>query len=144
MWNGFKDSGRNSRFFEGKAHHPPQERGFHRFFFHGGENPQIPQNPGSFEGEKPKAHGGIKDPMPRENLKTPKVASPGDLIAIDILDIRPLPGRVYQEFPPETLSPGGPLPPSIPGPRPISPECSSRNSERYPLSSASHSGRWRE
>ena len=77
LWNGFKDSGRNSRFFEGKAHRPPQERGFHRFFFHGGENPQIPQNPGSFEGEKPKAHGGIRDPMLRENLKTRRWNLPG-------------------------------------------------------------------
>ena len=47
LWNGFKDSGRNSRFFEGKAYRPPQERGFHRLFLHRGENPQIPQDPGS-------------------------------------------------------------------------------------------------
>jgi len=67
-----------------------------------------------------------------------------DLVAIDTSGVVPFLRRVYREFLRKTLSCGGPLPPSIPGPRPISPECSSRNSERYPLSSASHSGRWRE
>ena len=51
--------------------------------------------------ESPKIRGGI----------------PRDLAAIDTLDIRPLPGKVYREFLPETSSCGGPIPPSMLRPR---------------------------
>ncbi|WP_438318203.1 hypothetical protein ACP6EK_03945 [Candidatus Caldatribacterium sp. SIUC1] len=55
--------------------------------------------------------------MPRENLKTLKVASPGDLIAIGTSGVVPFLGRCISNSPPETLSPGGPIPPSILKPR---------------------------
>ena len=124
MWNGFKDSGRNSRFFEGKAYRPPQERGFHRFFFHGGENPQIPQNPGSFEGGR-ETQKGFFHKKPTGESETPcseKTERRGggisrDLVAIDTSGVVPFLRRVYREFPPKTLSCGGPLPPSICKPR---------------------------
>jgi len=40
-----------------------------------------------------------------------------DLVAIDTSGVVPFLRRVYREFPPKTLSCGGPIPPSIPGPR---------------------------
>ena len=74
--------------------------------------------------------------MPRENLKTTRwhpqeTSSPSTLwTSVPFLE------RCISNSPPEISSRGGPIPPSIPGPRPTSPGCSSRNSERYPLSSA--------
>ena len=61
-WRRCKDSGRNSRFFEREALRPPQERGFHR-----GEHPQVSQNPGAFEGEKPRKVSAPKSPRGNQN-----------------------------------------------------------------------------
>ena|GEM_PF-2663119 len=61
-WRRCKDSGRNSRFSEREAFRPPQERGFHCFFLHRGEHPQVSQNPGAFEGEKPRKVSAPKSP----------------------------------------------------------------------------------
>jgi hypothetical protein len=49
------------------------------------------------EGEKPKAHGGIRDPMLRENRKTARWNLPGSC-RHRYLRSRPLPGRVYKQF----------------------------------------------
>jgi len=56
------------------------------------------------EGEKPrkvsftKSPRGNQRPHAQRKPKDEEVESPGDLIAIDTLDIRPLPGRVYKQF----------------------------------------------
>jgi transposase len=56
------------------------------------------------EGEKPrkvsftKSPRGNQRPHAQRKPKDYEVASPGDLIAIDTLDIRPLPGKVYKQF----------------------------------------------
>jgi putative transposase len=56
------------------------------------------------EGEKPrkvsftKSPRGNQRPHAQRKPKDEEVASPGDLIAIDTLDIRPLPGKVYKQF----------------------------------------------
>jgi len=102
------------------------------------------------EGEKPrkvsftKSPRGNQRPHAQRKPKDYEVESPGILSpSIPWISVPFLEGCISNS-PPKTLSCGGPIPPSIPGPRPISPECSSRNSERYPLSSAGQSGTWRE
>jgi putative transposase len=56
------------------------------------------------EEEKPRRVSATKSPRGNQRphaQRKPKdyeVASPGDLIAIDTLDIRPLPGKVYKQF----------------------------------------------
>ena len=56
------------------------------------------------EGEKPRKvsvtgnRRGHQRPHAQRKPRDYKVVSPGDLIAIDTLDIRPLPGKVYKQF----------------------------------------------
>jgi len=56
------------------------------------------------EGEKPRKvsvtgnRRGHQRPHAQRKPKDYEVESPGDLIAIDTLDIRPLPGKVYKQF----------------------------------------------
>jgi hypothetical protein len=81
----FKDSGRNSCFFEREAFHPPQERGFHCLFLHRGEDPQVPQNPESPQrGEKPRRVSATKSPRgnqrPHAQRKPNKQFTAGDLV----------------------------------------------------------------
>jgi hypothetical protein len=82
---------------EGEAFRPPQERGFHCFFLHRGEDPQVSQNPGAFERGREteegfchkKPTGESKTPSHEKTLKTLKVASPKDLTAIDTSKVTP-------------------------------------------------------
>jgi|GEM_PF-2823216 len=52
-----KTSGGIPLFGEGKAHCLPQKRGFRCFLLHCGKDPQIPQDPGSFERRKEAEEG---------------------------------------------------------------------------------------
>jgi hypothetical protein len=71
------------------------------------------------EGEKPRKVSATKSPRGNQRprvMRKPKdyeVESPKDLIAIDTSGVVPFLERCISNSPPETLSPGGPIPPSI-------------------------------
>jgi len=96
LWRESRNSGRNSHFFEGKAHCPPQERGFHCFFLHRGEDPQVSQTPGSpqrgretEEGFSPKSPRENQRPHAQRKPRDSEGGIPGDLIAIDTSKVTP-------------------------------------------------------
>lgn len=86
------------------------------------------------EGEKPRKvsvtgnRRGHQRPHAQRKPKDYEVESPGILPPSTLWTSVPSLERCISNLPPETLSCGGPTPPSIPGLRLISPGCSSRNS----------------
>jgi len=60
-----------------------------------------------------KPTGESKTPSHEKTLKTPKVASPKDLIAIDTSKVTPFLEGCISHSPQRTSSCGGPIPPSI-------------------------------
>ena len=86
------------------------------------------------EGEKPRKvsvtgnRRGHQRPHAQRKPKDYEVESPGILPPSTLWTSVPSLERCISNLPPETLSRGGPTPPSIPGLRPTSPGCSSRNS----------------
>jgi len=71
------------------------------------------------EGEKPRRVSATKSPRGNQRprvMRKPKdyeVESPKDLIAIDTSGVVPFLEKCINNSPPETLSPDGPIPPSI-------------------------------
>jgi hypothetical protein len=109
---------------EGEAHRPPQERGFHCFFLHRGEDPQVSQNPGSFERGR-ETEEGFCHKKPTGESKTRVMRKPKDseggipriLPPSTLWTSVPFLERCISNSPPEILSCGGPIPPSICKPR---------------------------